>query len=131
MRPAESDVLASIADLVSKARQGGVSLVGRESHRLAEDVAPVNIVLGAETVIQPGAELVVGSSLCGIHNKVGRAGPVWRREERSHFLENRVDAFSRNPVPLKCLAGGAKGRIRTSRGIDDPVGSDTGRRVRL
>src|SRR5206468_5849929 len=115
--------LPSVADFVSEARQGGVGLIRREDHRLCEDVTAVDVVFGSKRVVDPRAELVIISSLPGIHDKIGRPGTIGGWDKGDDFRGHRVDAIGGlNNVLRERLASAAVRRIRARCRVNDLVG---------
>src|SRR5439155_13842811 len=121
--PTESNILPSVADFVSKAGQGSVSLICSEGHRLREDVPAVYVVIGSERVVDPRAELVIISSIPGINDKIGRPGTIGGWDKGDDFRGHRVDAIGGlNNVLRERLASAAVRRIRARCRVNDLVG---------
>ena len=59
MAPAEGNVLTAIADTITKAGQFAVSLIRRQCHRVAKEIASIDGVIRTKGMINLNAELVV------------------------------------------------------------------------
>src|SRR5262245_4169926 len=101
MAPTDRNILASVADLVSKTRQSGVSLIGSVSDRMAEEIADVNIVMISEAEVHLGLNLMVGSSCLGIDDVIGTAACIGQGNIRKNLQGHWIDTIFRNDVSRK------------------------------
>src|SRR5205809_7528491 len=66
---------------------------------MTDDVTDIQVVLRSKGVIHSRLNLVVVPSQFGIDDIIRVTRQIGRREERSNFFGNRIDALIRNDIP--------------------------------